>query len=82
VARESSLCRRRVPLIENVGVVIRQLFARPDIANRLDPDSSVVDYRITVGIARMVDEPRVVSPDGSVDHDVIVDRKKKSVMPP
>src|SRR5678815_1169453 len=67
-------------LVEDVRVVIRELLARGDVADRLDPDATVVDDRIAVRIARVIDEPRVVAVDGGVDHDVVVDREEKRVV--
>src|SRR6185437_2853565 len=47
-AGESPLRRRRVPLFEQVRVVVRQLLARRDVANRLDPDPAVLDHHVVV----------------------------------
>lgn len=73
--------RRGVALLENVCVVVRELFARLDVANRLDPDAAVVDHRIAVRVARVVDEPRLVAADRRVDHHVVVDREEEGVVP-
>jgi hypothetical protein len=69
-----------VPLVEEVRVVVRQLFAGFDVADRLDPDASVLDYGIAIRRARVIDEPRLVSVDGGVDDDVVVDREEIRVM--
>jgi len=69
-----------VTLVENIGVVVRQLLARGDIADGLDPDPAVVDHRIAVGIARVIYESRIVATHGGVDDDIIVDRKKISMV--
>ena len=71
----------RMALVEDVGVVVRQLFARLDVANRLDPDTAVVDHRVAVRVARVVDEPCLVAADGGVDYHVVVDREKERVVP-
>ena len=67
--------------LEYVRVIIRQLFARFHIADRLDPDPAVLDDRITVGVARVVDEPRIVAIHGGVDDGVIIYREEIGVMP-
>ena len=66
--------------LELVGVVVRELFAGLDVANRLDPDASVVDHRIAVRPARVVDEAGLVAIHGGVDDDVVVNREEVSVM--
>src|ERR1051325_6394172 len=43
-----------------VLVVIRQLNAGLDVPARIDPDLPLLDDGLTVGIARVVDEPGVV----------------------
>jgi len=70
-----------MPLLKNVRVIIRQLFARFHITDRLDPDSSPLDDRIAVGIARVVDEPRIVAIHCRVDDDVVVYCKEIRVVP-
>lgn len=68
-------------LIENVGVIIRQLLAGFHIADSLDPDTLVLDDRIAVRVARVIDEPGFIPIDGSIDDDIIVDREKVGMMP-
>src|SRR4051794_40667836 len=60
VAGKPSLRRWCVPFLENVSVVVRQFLPGSDVANCLDPDATIVDHRIAVGIARMIDESRLV----------------------
>ena len=67
-------------LVENVGVIVRQFFSNFHIPDRFDPDPAVLDYGITVRIARVVDKPRIVPVDRRVDHDVIVNREEIRVM--
>ena len=78
---KSSLGGGRMPFLEYIGVIIRQLFARFHIADRLNPDPAVLDDRITVGVARVFDEPRIVSIHCCVDDDVIIYREEISMMP-
>ena len=66
--------------LEHIRVVVRELFARFDVANGLDPDATVVDRRVAIRIARVIDESRLVAADGGIDHDVIVDREQERVM--
>jgi len=68
--------------LENVGVIIRQLFARFHIAYRLDPDPPVVYDGVAVRIARVVDEAGIVAVHRCIDDDVIVDGEEVCVMPP
>ena len=49
-------------------VVIGQLFALSDGARRANPDDAVFDVDVTIGPARMIDEPRDVAADVGVDH--------------
>ena len=70
-----------MPLLEDVRVVVGQLLARADVANCLDPDSAVVNDGIAVRIARVVDEARFVALERRVDHDLVVNRKEKGVVP-
>ena len=67
-------------LIENVGVIIRKLFARFHIADGLDPYTLVVDHGIAVGITGVVYEPRFIPIDRSIDDDVIIDREEIRVV--
>ena len=68
-------------LIENVGVIIRQLFSGFHITDSLDPDTLGLDHRIAVRVARVVDEPRFVPIDGRIDDDIVIDCEKVGVMP-
>ena len=69
-----------VSFLQNVGVIIRQLLARFHIPNGFDPDPAVVDDRIAVRVAGVVDEPRLVSVDGCIDHDVVIDSEEIRVV--
>ena len=59
---------------EDVGIVVHQLFAHFDVVDRVDPDTAVVDHRIAVRGARVIQKPRLVAVDGGVDHHLVVDR--------
>ena len=74
------LRRGSVSFIQHVGVVVRQFLPRFHFANCLDPDPATVDDRIAVRIARVVDEPRVVSVYSSVDDYIVVDREEVSMV--
>ena len=80
MTRESSLRGRRVSLVENVRVIVRQFFSNFHIPDGFDPDPAVLDHSITVRIARVIDEARIIPVDGRVDHDVIVNCEEIGVM--
>jgi hypothetical protein len=80
MTRKATLRRWTVALFENVGVVVRKLFSGKYVSNRLDPDSIVVDDCITVRVTGVIDEPRLIATNRSVDHDVIIDCEKIRVM--
>lgn len=69
-----------VSLFQNVGVIVRKLFSGKDVTNCLDPDATVIDNRVAIGIARMVDKARCVSSDCGIDYNVVVDCKEIGVM--
>jgi len=70
-----------VALFENIGVIIRQLFAGTDIADGFDPDPPAVYHRVTVGIARVIDEASVVAPYRCIYHDIVIDGEQIRMMP-
>src|SRR5215216_5036412 len=51
IARIATLRRRSMSLLQHVRVIVRQLLPGLDIANRLDPDTAVLDHSIAVRIA-------------------------------
>jgi len=63
-----------------VLVVVRKLDSRLNISFRVNPDLPVLDYRLTVGIAGMIDQPRIVSVNRTVDDRFLVEREKESVV--
>src|SRR5204863_4990308 len=77
----ATFCGRGMALLQYVRIVVRQLFSRLNVTDRLDPDPRVVDDRVAIRIARVVDEPRLVAVHGSIDHDVVVNREQIRVMP-
>ena len=66
--------------LEHLLIIVRQLFSGVHFTNGLDPDPSVVHYRITVWITRVIDQARSVTADASVYHNCVVDREQKCVM--
>jgi hypothetical protein len=70
-----------VSLLQHIRVIVRELLAGSDVANGVDPDATVIDYRIAVRIARMIDEPRFVSIESGVDYDIVIDCKEIRMMP-
>ena len=67
--------------LQNVRVVIRELFAPLHVANRFDPDAAVLYHCVAIRIAGVIDESRFVPIDRGIDDDVVVDREQVRVMP-
>src|ERR1051325_4618007 len=65
-----------------VGVIVRQLLARRNGPQRVNPDLAAADLRFAVGVAGMIDEDRFVSPDRAVDHLPLVQDEEKRVVAP
>src|SRR5688572_20440243 len=63
-----------------VRVVVRQLLAGSDAANRLDVDALSLVYRFAVRRTAVIDEARLVAVDRRVDHGLAVDGKQKGVV--
>jgi hypothetical protein len=64
-----------------VLVVVRQLLALLYRASRIDPDTAVLDDCLAVGIARMVDEARLVASCAAVDDRPLRQGEEVRVMP-
>ncbi len=64
-----------------VAVVIRQLDARLDVLEGVDPDVLALDNRLAVRIARVIDETGVIFPVIAVNAPVIVETEEERVMP-
>jgi hypothetical protein len=71
----------RFAAVARVRVIVDELFARLNLANRLDEDASPLDRPFAVRVARVIDEARFVAAEGAVDHDRAVHGKQKRVMP-
>lgn len=69
----------RVIEIANEPVVIGQLFAFADCADRIDVDPAMFDRDLTISVARVVDETREAAAHASVDHQVLVDLEEEGV---
>src|SRR5690606_34479891 len=63
-----------------VRVVVRQLLAALDVAQRIDEHAIVLFDRLAVGIARVIDEPRVVAADRRVDAGATLQAEQERVM--
>src|SRR6478672_1096651 len=80
-ARGSQLVRAAGPAVTlDLGVtggvvVVAELFALANRARRANPDDAVLDVSVAVRLARVVDEPRDVAADASVDHPAGVQRE-------
>src|SRR5690349_10221621 len=64
-----------------VLIIVRQLGAHRYALDRVDPDMTALDVRVTVRIARVIDETRVVAVEGGVDDPFAVQREQKRVVP-
>src|SRR5688572_16154486 len=73
MARELSLQRRGVAAVEDEAVVVEQLLAGLQVAQRLDEDPTVGFVGLAVGFAGVVDPARGVAPILRVDHTAVVD---------
>src|SRR5688572_28229966 len=74
-AGKATLSGGSVSLLQDHGIVVGQLLTRLDVPDGLDPDPAVLDDRVAVGIARVVDPTGVVAVDGGIDDDIVVDRE-------
>src|SRR6185437_11298416 len=63
-----------------VLVIVRDLFARRDLPQCVDPDLSALDHRLGIGIARVVDESCLVPVPRRVDARAAVQNEEKSMM--
>jgi hypothetical protein len=69
-----------VPLVEDERVVVTELLSWTNVTDRLDPDAAIVDHRVAIRVAAVVDPARLVAVDGRVDDDIIIDGKEKRVL--
>src|SRR5690606_8300200 len=65
-----------------VLIVVNELLARPDRPQRVDPDPPVLDDRLAVRVARVIDETRLVAVARAVDDGLSVDREEEGVVTP
>src|SRR5947208_2294643 len=79
-AREHLVDVRRVVGCALNLVVVGELLARLDGADRIDEHPSGLDHRFAVRLAGMIHETRLVAVDPGVDHGVRVDGEEESVV--
>src|SRR5512143_992074 len=60
-------------------VVVREFLPRIDVAEREDPDPPPAHHRFAVRLTRMVDEPRIISADGGIHHNLVVHVEEQDV---
>src|SRR6185312_2038545 len=70
----------RVALVDDQAVVVVQLLARANIAQRLDEDAPALFVGFAVRVARVVDPARGVAAHLGVDHVLFVDVEKKRMV--
>src|SRR5580698_2284704 len=70
----------RIVRIAPDGVVVAQLLARLDGANRLDEHAPLADGALAIRIAAMVDESRLIAVAAGVDDQPGVDREQERVI--
>src|SRR5688572_31788865 len=66
---------------EIILVVVRQLLARSNVLEGVDPDVLAFDPRNTVRVAGMVDEPRDVPAHRRIDTGAAVENEEEGVVP-
>src|SRR5688500_12858005 len=81
MAGVEAIPRRDRHAVALVLVLVEQLVARLDRAQRVDVDAVVLDHRFAVRLARVVDERGIVAPDRAVDDVVHIDREQEGVVP-
>ena len=74
-----ALHRRRMLFLELDAVVVAQLLARSDRAQRLDVDAVLVVHRFAVGCAAVVDPACAVAAATGVDHHAVVEREQEGM---
>src|SRR5205085_11203961 len=60
-------------------VIVGELLARLDGAERVDVHALILDHRLAVRLARMVHEARLVAIDTGVDHGALIDDEQEGV---
>src|SRR5690349_1244988 len=60
-------------------VVVSQLLAGRDRADRVDEHVRTLDHRLAVGVAGVIDEARLVAVDSGVDHRGVIGDKEERV---
>src|ERR1700722_8612626 len=70
----------RIVTIASDLVVVGKLLARLNGADRLDEHAPVIDQRLAVRVAGMVDEARIVAIDAAVDHHAAIDDEQECVV--
>ena len=66
--------------LQSKGIVVRKFLTDLNVAQRLDPDASIINDGVAIGLARMIDESRLVSFDSRVYNDGVIDREQHGVM--
>ena len=75
-----ALGRRRVPLIEDIRIIVHKLLAGFDVVDGIDPNPSLFNHGIAVGRTGVIEEPCIVAIYGGIDDDGVVDGKQIGVM--
>src|ERR1700722_3768297 len=70
----------RIVAIASDLVVVGQLLARLNSADGLDEHAPVIDQRLAVRVAGMVDEARIIAIDAAVDHHAAIDDEQECVV--
>src|SRR5882672_4604487 len=71
---------RRIVVLALDLVVVVELFARLDVAQRFDEDAPLLDHGLAVRVAGVVDVARLVAADARVDHRALVDDEEERVV--
>jgi len=75
-----SSTRRRIGAIASDLVVVGYLLARPNGADGFDGKPAIIDQRLAVRIAGVVDEARLVAIGAAIDHHAAVDDEQEGVI--
>src|ERR1700728_5449059 len=79
-AGEDGIDVRRVVALAPDLIVVGELFARGDIAQRVDEHPRALDHRLAVRLAGVIDEARLVAADTRVDDRVLVGDEQERVV--
>ena len=66
--------------LQLIRIIVREFLADLDVAQRLNPNASIINDSVAVGHTRMIDEARLVSVDSRVYNSGVINREQHGVM--